>query len=80
MKTIRVTRVEKNGLTTEYYKDKNKVVAFIEFPCVFSKLFSATNVVTKSGGIGSEHQNYEDAKKCICRYLDGLYFGNVELV
>lgn len=80
MKTIRVTRVEKNGLTTEYYKDKNKVVAFIEFPYAFSKHFSATSVVTKSSGFGSEHNNYEDAKKCICRYLDGLYCGNVELV
>ena len=82
METIKITRAEKNGLTTEYFKDKNKnkVVAFIEFPCAYSNTYSAISVVTKSSGFGSEHQNYEDAKKCICRYLDSLYCGNVELV
>lgn len=79
MKIIKTKIVEKSGLKTEYYKAGNKVVAYIEFPNEYGKIYQAVTCTSKHGGFSSLHLDYDEAKRVVLKFIDGIYAGNVKV-
>lgn len=76
IKTKQVTDVY--GLAKILYKEGRKTLAEIGLPNKYNGYKYRTHIhITKCGGVGGSFNTLEDAQNVMCKYFEGVFFGNV---
>lgn len=72
MRTIKAKFKNENGITYLQYKDRNKVLAEIQYPHTKCAYYIAVTFTSKNGALCSMHNNINKPKEICENFINGL--------